>query len=219
MSAIQPDQAIKDALSAARLGTYEQATILNPPLPGALALYAWNAKVSAAMLAPLHICEVVTRNAVSDALTSAYGSNWPWNSALEGSLPNKGHFRMRDHLVAQRNGMPTTGKVIADLNFVFWQKMFTGRFDAQLWNPHLRTVMPNLDASWSVQTARARIYDDLETIRRLRNRIAHHEPIFTRNLALDFQKIQELISYRCKATATWMINNQQAIPFFVAKPP
>jgi len=33
----------------------------------ALALYAWNAEVSAALLAPLHICEVVMRNAAAEA--------------------------------------------------------------------------------------------------------------------------------------------------------
>lgn len=43
----------------------------------ALELYAWNALVSAALLMPLHICEVVLRNAVADALQSVYGTNWP----------------------------------------------------------------------------------------------------------------------------------------------
>jgi len=75
MASNSPDQAIKEALSAARLGTYEAATTAVPMLPGALALYAWNAQISAAMLAPLHLCEVVMRNAVSDALVAIYGAD------------------------------------------------------------------------------------------------------------------------------------------------
>lgn len=44
---------------------------------GALALYAWNAQVSAALMAPLHLCEVVVRNAAADAIAAVYGVNWP----------------------------------------------------------------------------------------------------------------------------------------------
>ena len=46
-----------------------------------------------------------------------------------------------------------------------------------------------MNTSVSIQDRRKLIYDDLEQIRRLRNRIAHHKPIFTRNLSDDYQKI------------------------------
>lgn len=175
--------------------------------------------MSGALLSPLHMCEVVIRNAVSDALTAEYGANWPWNPAFIGSLPSKGKFNMRAHLVAKRDGKATTGKVIAELSFVFWKKMFTGRFDAQIWNKHLAVVMPNLNAAWSTQIARGKIHLDLNTIRGLRNRIAHHEPIFNRNLATEFSLMAELIGLRCQVTAAWMVQHQQATPFFATKPP
>lgn len=159
---------------------------MSPPLAGALALYAWNSQVSAAMLSPLHMCEVVLRNAVSEALSAEYGANWPWNPAFVGSLPSRGKFNMRAHLVAKRDGKPTTGKLIPELSFVFREKMFTGRFDAQIWNKPLANVMPNLNPAWSTQTARGKIHGDVNKIRDLRNRIAHHEPIFSRPLAADF---------------------------------
>lgn len=219
MAAIPPEQSIRNALSTARVGTYVAATAAVPSLPGALALYAWNAQVSAAMLSPLHMCEVVVRNVVSDALTAVYGANWPWNTAFEGSLPTKGKFNMRAHLVSKRKGKTTTGKVIPELAFVFWEKMFTGRFDAQIWNGHLVNVMPYLPAGLSVQAARNKINTDLNKIRGLRNRIAHHEPIFNRPLAAEFAMIEELVKFRCPVTAVWMVANQQATPFFGTKPP
>lgn len=49
------------------------------------------------------------------------------------------------------------------------------------------------------------VYSELELIRKLRNRIAHHEPIFQRNLATDFQKIHDLIAVRFPITAAWML--------------
>ena len=219
-SSLKPEEelAIKFALSDARLGTFE-AVVIPSELSGALALYAWNAQVSAAMLAPLHICEVVMRNAVSDALSAVYGSRWPWATVFERSLsdPSIG-FSARRELIRVRDQQPSTGKVIAELKMVFWQKMFTGRFDARLWNPHLRAVFPHLDTSKTVQELRGLIHTDLEQLRALRNRIAHHEPIFKRSLADDFGKLQELIAFRCPITSAWMVGNQQVQTLIAVKP-
>ncbi len=72
-------QAVKTALSSARMSTYETASCDSSL---ALELYAWNAQVSGALLTPLHICEVVIRNAVSDVLESLYGEKWPWSAGF-----------------------------------------------------------------------------------------------------------------------------------------
>jgi hypothetical protein len=215
-----PEQAIKDALSASRIGTYEAATTGTPQLPSALALYAWNAQVSASMLAPLHFCEVAIRNAVADAITAAHGPQWPWDAGFMRSLPNpsKG-YNPRQDLKSARAGKTTPGKVIPELKFIFWQTIFTSRFDAGLWVHHLRTVLPHADPLMSDAQVRALVYAELEQLRKLRNRIAHHEPIFKRNLADDFQKIHDLISIRCPITAAWMVQNQQAQVMIAIKPP
>lgn len=214
--------AIKNALSSQRLATFELATTVLPKERGALELYAWNAQVSATMLAPLHICEVTIRNAVSDAIAAVYGPQWPWHSAFLGSLPNSGKWKMRNHLAALSTAMPaattTTGKLIPEINFVFWEKMFTGRFDAQIWMPHLFSVLPNLNPADTVQQARFKINQDLLKVRRLRNRIAHHEPVLTRNLNDDLTTLKELISFRCLETAAWMENKQQASALIALRP-
>lgn len=220
MVSISPEQSIKFALSVQRMGTYEAA--IRPPAPvlqDALALYAWNAQVSAAMLAPLHICEVVIRNAVSEALCAVYGPQWPWSSVFETSLPMPhSGFKARLELIRARDGQPSTGKVVAELKMMFWQKMFTGRFDTRIWDSHLKTVMPHLDPKQPVKKLRNMIHTDLEELRILRNRIAHHEPIFMRKLNNDLVKIQALIAFRCPTTAAWMLNNQQAHALIIAKP-
>ena len=174
------------------------------------------------MLAPLHICEVVLRNAVSDAITAVYGPDWPWSPGFETSLPSPAPrtYSAKKDLLSNRGGAyNTTGKVIPELKFMFWQSMFTRRFDSRLWIPHLRAVMPNLDSMQTVEQLRGMIYMELEQLRRLRNRIAHHEPIFARNLADDFQKIYDLIAFRSSVTAAWMVRNQQALALIAAKPP
>jgi hypothetical protein len=203
-------QAVRNALSLSRIETYDRAVVvIGDVSPEAINLYDWNAQISAAFMASLHICEVVVRNAVSDALTAVYGDRWPWSPGFQRSLsnPSVGYNQIRDLQSSRRNQL-TTGKVIPELKFVFWQKMFTDRYDFRLWNAHLRSVLPNLDAAKTITQLRQEIYADLDHIRHLRNRIAHHEPIFRRNLADDLDKIKALIQFRCKETADWMMANQ-----------
>ena len=216
-----PSSKIKKSLSSSRLSTYEAVVFNGTALSTeqALKLYAWNAQVSAAFFAPLHLCEVVIRNAVSEALEQKYGSNWPWNTTFEHSLPNpsKGYSPRKD-LINARQGMTTTGKVIPELKFVFWEKLLTKRFDDRLWTPYLFTVFPHYDTSLSVPLMRNRLRILLEKVRGLRNRIAHHEPIIARDLDVDFKNIDALIQYRCKDTAFWTYKNQLVTPLMELKP-
>lgn len=212
--------AVRAALSPARMGTYEvEAGVQGDDDLSALILYAWNAQVSGALLSPLHICEVVVRNAVADALEAIYGARWPWSPTFERSLPDplQGYSPRKD-VQSARRAAPTTGKVIPELKFVFWQKMFTSRYDTRVWDQHLRRVMPNLDSAKTIPELRQAIYSDLEKVRLLRNRIAHHEPIFKRALGDDYQIIHALIERRCAVTAGWLDSNQTATAIIAAKP-
>lgn len=211
---------IKQSLSAARMSTYERAMAHTPdPAVSGLELYAWNADTSAAFLAPLHVCEVVMRNAASEALEIIYGPRWPWSPGFERSLhnPTYGYSEKRD-LFSARQKQTTTGKVIPELKFVFWQKLFTARNDQRLWTPHLLRVFPNLPATTAVASLRAGLFADLEAIRTLRNRIAHHEPIFSRNLTDELAKIESLVNYRSTDTAQWMMSRQLVTGLLAAKP-
>lgn len=74
MRLAKPAAPIIATLSLARLGKYSAAT---STAEDALELYAWNAHVSAALMVPSYFAEVLTRNAVSDALMTAHGADWP----------------------------------------------------------------------------------------------------------------------------------------------
>jgi hypothetical protein len=157
------------------------------------------------------------RNAVSDALDSVYGVRWPWSKVFERSLPRGGYNPYRD-LQTARRGQPTTGKVIPELRFVFWQKMFTDRYDVRIWDDHLLRVLPNLDTKKTVTELRQQIYADLEHVRGLRNRIAHHEPIFQRKLDDDLQRICGLIDFKSRIARKWMMDNQQLTSLLKSRP-
>ena len=214
------DASVKAALSPNRIGTYEQAKgltlpgLVRPlPLSKALELYAWNAQISAAFMHPLHICEVVIRNGVANVLETVYGPRWPWSVGFLKSLPNPSSgYNMRHDLASACAGHATAGKVIPELKFAFWQRMFTSRHDTRLWTPFLAANFPHLPVGKTVQQQRLWLYSSLEHIRFLRNRIAHHEPIFARNLVDDFATVHDLIRARCQFTAHWMNQHQQVTP-------
>lgn len=215
--------AIQAALSVPRLGTYLTATTPTHPHPApasaqllqsAISLYGWNATVSSAFLHPLHICEVVIRNAVSDALSQNFGANWPWNIGFVGSLPCQvGRFRPRNEVktVARSVGNkanPSTGKVLAEMKFAFWEHLFTARYQPTIWNSQIQIVFPHAPTGMQPHQIRAAIHTRLVQIRALRNRIAHHEPIFNRNLHADLSQIEDIVSYRCTHTTDWLRQGQ-----------
>jgi hypothetical protein len=78
--------------------------------------------------------------------------------------------------------------------------------------------LPNLDGNSTVTQLRQQIYSDLEHVRRLRNRIAHHEPVFARDLSADLQRMVDLTGFRSRPTVDWMMSNQQASDLIRLRP-
>lgn len=214
----EQSRAIAQTLSPARMSTYERAAGCAQGGAEAIALYTWNAQVSAALMHPLHVCEVTIRNAVADVLSKKYGEQWPWSQGFEKSLPNptQAYSPTRD-LQTVRNRCNKTSEVIPELKLVFWQMMFTKRHDDRLWNANLQSAFPNLPFQ-AVRLSRAIIYEDLDHIRQLRNRVAHHEPLLRRNLSDDLNKIFQLIEFRCSETREWVEQTQSATHLIQARP-
>ena len=207
--------AVRQALSPPRLSTYLHALKDRPPsLDRALELYVWNGQLSAALMTPISVCEVVIRNAVDDALTALHGPGWPWAQGFYLSLPQRG----RDALDDARNkpSSTSTGKVIAELSFGFWENMFKTSFDAALWTPHLARVLPNL--AMPVYQGRGHVHTELIKLRKLRNRIAHHEPLLTLNAQRTMNDLKGLIALRCQDTAAWMAQANNLGPLLAARP-
>lgn len=155
----------------------------------ALALYEWNAKLSAAFLHDLNHLEVALRNAYDQQLVPATlqgDKHWTDRNTVRHLFPP--HMR-RDHngklvdanriprsqITAARSSAgstPSPGKVVAELMFGFWTYMTSDLHEKTLWVPHLhKAFAPNTD--------RSKIHGTLTDLRSFRNRVAHHEPILT----------------------------------------
>jgi len=185
-------------------------------------LYGWNARISAALLLPMHFAEITGRNVVHDALTEVYGPRWPWNPTFRGSLPSPPRgYNARQNLEQTARYQGSTGKVITELKFVFWQTMFTASNHVRIWDQRIAQLLPNAGAvagTSSEVALRERIYADLDAIRDVRNRVAHHEPIHARSLDADLQRMLDLIDLRCTATGSWVRNMEDVTSLLPHKP-
>lgn len=206
-------------ISAPRFATYLRAAGNDPAK--ALTLYQWNLDISAALITPLHICEVAIRNGVAEAIAMVHGENWPWSEGFLISLPVP--KRGRDYnpaknlrSVASQHG--TAGKVVAELKFAFWERLFTKGQDDRLWKPYFRECFPGAPDEPPVSKLRQTAHENLVTIRRLRNRIAHHEPIFSRNIAEEYAHICEMIGWRNQVAVAWVGRVQTITALIAIKP-
>ncbi len=164
--------------------------------------YKNNIKVSQALYPELSILEVTLRNAIDTMLKTNVSANW-----IEDEVQKRSLLLENEHLklirayneiknsYSSRNF--TTGKVIANLSLGFWTGLCSKKYNSILWTKKNRfsSVFVNFPADNKQHIHLVSI--KLRSIRQLRNRIFHHEPIFKNPKALlgEYNNIMEVLSY------------------------
>ncbi len=191
-------RALRDSISEERFATY--LTLARGDVIQALQLYAQNIALGAAFHGPLQALEVTLRNAVHNNMAQIHGQFW-FESASLRDPEQKAFGKAKQSL--QREGKPQTpGQIVAGTNCGFWVALFAKKYDATLW----RTV---LHQCFDAHPSRAKVHDRLNTLRTLRNRIVHHEPILQRNLRADHQRILWLLHRLSPDTAAWVTHHSR----------
>ena len=169
-------------------------------------------------MVPLHFCEVAARNSTVGAIERVYGPQWPWSTGFETSLPNGAPFSPRKELQRARRNAAAAGQVVSDLKFAFWVDMLTARHDGRLWTSYLRAQFPNLPVGMTAAAGRNLLRDELDKVRMFRNRIAHHEPVFTRNLALEYDRLRKLMAFCGEDLALWLDTFETVTTILLRRP-
>lgn len=206
-------------LSQARFRRY-MAEVHDDP-ERAIHLYLWNARLAKAFLFPLQICEVVTRNAIHSAFLKRWGADWvlaPPFDLNEFSRDSHSRTLSRAYRNAETNGIasPTVDDVIAALTFDFWSNLFRQDYDPVLWKDSglLSAIFPELPEG----TKRRDIQILMASVNQLRNRIAHHEPIYNgQDHGSKLSEILTLIGYVSRPVREW--TRQHCTVMLTAKAP
>lgn len=171
----------------------------------AIALHTYNTKLSESFYTPLQGVEVCIRNAVDTQMKIAYGERWfdPGVAPLQHPLTEMLERAKAD---IQKSGKPLEpGRVIAELNFGFWVSIMGPKYEDPLWRRVLRHAFPYRPK----RHERKDVHNALNAIRRLRNRVMHHEPILHRNLESDHALILRIVSWHCQETSDWIKDNSR----------
>ena len=145
----------------------------------AIELYELNIEASECIFGVLHLAEICIRNSIHTALMNEIGSQQWFRVGVV--LPRIGRpiaytqpmREMIDKAIRGAGAAASSGKIIAEITFGFWTSPLTNKFQQSLWIPFLHKAFPNFKGL--PRTVHRRI----ETIQRLRNRIAHHERVLT----------------------------------------
>ncbi len=166
----------------------------------AIRLYERNTELSEALYGVLQSFEVTLRNAIHELMTRKLGSA-SWYESFTFQDSELAELNAAKPKVIERAATLTPGRVVAELKFGFWVRLFSRAYDKTLWVPHLRNIFPiRLDGK------RAFIHGRLVDLKTLRNRIAHHERITCgkRDLEKDYRELLETIGWMSPTVRRWV---------------
>jgi hypothetical protein len=167
----------------------------------ALALYEWNAQLSAALHRDLAHLEIGLRNAYNEALATRWPGPPHWTSA--GHVVFAPLYRRRGGRRVDVNHQPRallqqalraaggsgapSEKVVAELPFGFWRYLSSAAHEKTLWVPCLHRAFP-------AGTDRRNVDRPVGRLHQLRNRVAHHEPLLRTDVAGRLDDLTRLAS-------------------------
>jgi hypothetical protein len=196
---------LKSGLSDRRLARYAPAAA-----DGAVSsadIYLWNCALCEAFYLPLHMAEITTRNAIHSALLFK-SAQWFENPTLLGLLD--GHYRAEldralDNERAQHGGRSDAHHLVSALTLGFWEHLTTKRLERFMFPKGIQKNFPH--APWGMK--RQDLHTRIESVRRWRNRIAHHNAIFDKGPSAKLQDALDLISWTSPALSHWVAANSR----------
>jgi hypothetical protein len=187
-------KALEKSLSVERMKPYMVLASDDKRL--ALKLYEWNTGLSESFYGLLQGLEVALRNSMHSVMCTAYGRE-DWYEVCPLNESHKETIRKAKARILGDKKVLIPGKVVSELTFGFWVVLTSPPYAQSLWDK-------TLHKAFTRNLGRKSLYKRLDKIRKLRNRVAHHESILDRNLKDDFSIIVETVHWICPVTAGWL---------------
>lgn len=203
MRTTETNLALEKTISIKRLDKYLAA--MGGDLDKSLKLYEENTRLAEAFYTPLQCLEVCLRNTLNLRLSTTFGADWLTND--KPSLEDGAKLAIVNTIAdLQKNDHDSSpDDVVAELNFGFWVGLMGPSYDATLWR---QTLYKGFTATGGGQK-RTTVHRRFNALRRFRNRVAHHEPIFHRPLEQLHSEIIEGIGWMCRHTSAWALHHSR----------
>lgn len=147
----------------------------------AMTLYRLNLRLSQELFTVISCFEIALRNKIDQNYTTTKGSDWLRNSIRTNGMFNVNKCRNTAKLIKTRFNKLGTGyshnKLVALMDFGFWRYLYAQpQFHAG--GQSLMNVFPSRPASTpNFKYNHTFIFNELDKVNDIRNRIAHHEAI------------------------------------------
>jgi hypothetical protein len=200
--------------SSERLSTY--LAHCDGDFAAAVELYRWNSAITAAFWEPIGHLEVALRNTLDDRLAARHqrldrpGS---WLDDPEQELSDRARLDIasaRDR-VRQKGKRASDGQTISELSFGFWRFLITKKLTV-LW-PDLASGFPHTPDR-QLET----VEGPLARLHAFRNRLAHHQRVWSHAPEERYQDLLVLARYIDPALPSWITATSKVIATLNARP-
>ncbi len=172
----------EDIISRDRVQRYLIACTFNTRK--AMTLYRYNIRLSQEFLAVIGCFEVALRNKINKHFITLLGNDWLRDLILPNGIFYSDHRVYKTKKIIKkaydelmRSGAYSHNKLLSKMEFGVWKYMFSN-VQYNLTGQDLLSIFPNKPRSNRIQRYdNTYIFQELDYINNLRNRIAHHEPI------------------------------------------
>ncbi|MCA9833979.1 MAG: Abi family protein [Thermomicrobiales bacterium] len=182
-----PDEWIERWLGAPRFEKY--LLLCAGDRQRALATYEWNVRLGLALMRDICHFEIALRNTYDRAISERWDGTDHWllsadspvftrsehNRSLRTDAQDlKTRWAISDAIARATTDdsvVPSSGKIVAELTLGVWSRFTFKLNEHNLWIPYLRYAFP-------LEVTRDDVHGNVMRIHGMRNRIAHHEPVF-----------------------------------------
>lgn len=169
----------QNIMSPVRMNRY--LTAVGNDTKKAMTLYRKNLQLSQELFTVISCFEIALRNAIDKHYTSTIGNDWLRNAVMPGGMFDNRNcrFTVRDinDAMSKLNQAYTHNKLVAELGFGFWRYMFARHQFAAAGRTLLSILPAKPTSTMAIQYNHTYIFNELEKINKIRNRVAHHEPV------------------------------------------
>ncbi len=179
-------------------------------------IYLWNCDLSEAFHFVLHMAEVSCRNSIHSALLYK-GDRWFADKTFLGILdPNR--KRGLENAISdedeQHGKVMDAHHLVSALTFGFWEHLTTKRFQRYLFPRGIQKNFKHAPADARLED----LHGLIESVRRWRNRVAHHNAIFDKGPSSKYQDALKLIAWTSPELEAWVASRCRVNQIINARP-
>jgi hypothetical protein len=162
----------------------------------ALTLYVWNISLSEAFYPSLQNLEIGLRNRINTAITVSYRGDAYWFDNPDIVIEDiaKDSVEKAKDKIEDRGEAITPFRVVSELHLGFWSGLLSSKYDVAIWRRPgvLQGTFPYMPPEIR---SRERARKEFSSIKKFRNKVFHHEPIWQLDLEAQHKSIYDALGW------------------------